>query len=416
MRLKNIRLSNFRCYEDLEVNFDPYFNILLGINGTGKTAILEAIRIAIGSIFSEIDKVESKIYSPSILPDDARLINGEVQYPVYVDTSIEVEEYLNYESYANICWRRSVKQLNGKTLYDNAKEIKIVSETIQAIVRQGATKTIPLVAYYSTERYKKEKKTPKLEPEGSRLRGYYNALDSVTNIGFFLNLYKTETLWELQHGEKSNLLLSVNKSVMTCVTDCERIYHDVKKDELIIQLNTDELIPFHMLSDGVRSVLAMVMEISFRCYLLNPHLKENASIETNGVVLIDEIDLHLHPEWQKKIINDLRTAFPSLQFIVTTHAPLVVGSLKNGEIFCIADKQAYDFPIQFGKDANSILIAMNTDEMDESIKNKINNYFILIEGGNGKSEDALTLRKELDSLLGKDHTELQRADMMLNFF
>lgn len=416
MKLKNMHLFNFRCYEELNITFDPSFNILLGINGTGKTAILEAIRIAIGSLFSELDKVDNKISSPNITTDDVRLHNGEKQYEVRINSTIEVEEYLNPEFYQNIEWSRFVKQLGGNTRYENPKEIKAVSEEIQSIIRKGEAKTIPLIAYYSTDRFKKEKKNTGLSSDGSRLRGYYNALDSTTNTWFFLNIYKTETLWELQHSKKSELLSAVNSAVMACVNDCKKIYHDIKEDELIIQLSNDELIPFHMLSDGVRSVLAMVMELAFRSYLLNPHLGGNAPLETNGIVLIDEIDLHLHPEWQKKIVNDLITAFPSIQFIVTTHAPLVVGSLKNGEIFCIRDKQAYDFPIQYGKDANSILNVMGTDEMDKLLKDTLNNYFLLIEGGQGKTPDAQSLRTELEDRLGKDHSELQRADLMLSFF
>jgi len=416
MILKNMHLSNFRCYEKLDITFDPSFNILLGINGTGKTAILEAIRIAIGSLFSELDKVENKISSPNISTDDVRLHNGEKQFEVSIDSTIEVENYLHTESYEKISWKRFVKQLGGGTRYDNPKDIKAVSEEIQSIIRKSEKKTIPLIAYYSTDRYKKEKRVIGLENDKSRLRGYYNALDSTTNIWFFLNIYKTETLWELQHSEISDLLAAVNNPVKRCVQDCTDIYYDVKEDGLIIKLTNGEIIPFHMLSDGVRSVLAMVMELAFRSYLLNPHLGSDAPKETNGVVLIDEIDLHLHPEWQKKIVTDLMTAFPSLQFIVTTHAPLVVGSLKNGEIFSIKDKQAHLFPIQYGKDANSILNVMGTEEMDSALKSKLNSYLLLIEGGQGKNADAISLRTELEGLLGNDHTELQRADMMLSFF
>lgn len=416
MILRRLRLYNFRCYEDLDILFHPSFNILLGINGTGKTAILEAIRIALGSLFSEFDKIENKISSPNISTDDVRLHNSERQYEVRIDSTIDIEEYLNPELFQDITWSRFVERYGGNTRYDNPKDIKAISKEIQSIIRKGEDKIIPLIAYYSTDRYKKEKKNTGLEPAGSRLRGYYNTLDSTTNTWFFLNIYKTETLWELQHDKKSELLSAVNEAVMTCVKDCKNIYHDVKEDQLIIQLSNGELIPFYMLSDGVRSVLAMVMELSFRCYLLNPHLGAFAPVNTNGVVLIDEIDLHLHPEWQKTIINDLRKAFPLLQFIVTTHAPLIVGSLRDGEIFCIADKQAFNFPIQYGKDANSILNEMGTTEMDEDLKNKINDYFLLIEGGQGKSQNAISLRAELEELLGKDHTELQRADMMISFF
>jgi predicted ATP-binding protein involved in virulence len=416
MKLNNIHLSNFRCYEKLDIEFHPSFNILLGVNGTGKTAILEAIRIAIGSLFIELDKIESKIYSPYILKDDVRLHNGEMQYEVRIDSSVEVEEYLNPESYKEIAWGRFVERYGGTTRYDTPNGIKAVSKEIQSIIRNSETKTIPLVAYYSTDRYKKEKTGAGLEAYGSRLHGYYNALDSLTNISFFLNIYKTETLWELQHNQKSEILASVNNAVMVCVSDCKRIYHDVKKDELTIQLKNDELIPYHMLSDGVRSVLAMVMELAFRCYLLNPHLKEKAAEQTNGIVLIDELDLHLHPEWQKKIANDLMKAFPFIQFIVTTHAPLVVGSIKEGEIFNISNREVYEFPLQYGRDANSILIEMGTSEMDKDLKDKLNSYFLLIEGGDGKNNSALSLRTQLEGMLGENHSELQRADMMLSFF
>ena len=163
-------------------------------------------------------------------------------------------------------------------------------------------------------------------------------------------------------------------------------------------------------------MLALVMEMAFRCYLLNPHLGKEAALLTSGVVLIDEIDLHLHPEWQKRVVEDLQAAFPHIQFIVTTHAPLVIGSLRDGKIFTIKDNQVYDFPLQTGKDANYILNEMGTSEMDDDIKRALTEYFLLIEKGMGKELPALSLREHLERQLGQNHTELQRADMMLSFF
>lgn len=203
-----------------------------------------------------------------------------------------------------------------------------------------------------------------VEADGSRLRGYYNALDPLTNIKFFLNLYYTETLSSLQYSRDSLILAAVNEAVKKCI-DCDNLLFDIKKQELLlIQSSNHEGMPFHLLSDGVRTMLAMVMEIAFRCFLLNPHLGNDAARNTSGIVLIDEIDLHLHPEWQKRVINDLQNAFPNLQFIVTTHAPLVIGSLKNGKIFSIKDNQTYDFPLQTGKDlhanSNNTIILNNS--------------------------------------------------------
>lgn len=417
MRINQIHLENFRCYKEVSIEFHPHFNVLVGINGTGKTSILEAIRIAIGSLFLSVDKYKDKISSPSIQQDDVRLFNLEQQYPVTITAEGTISQFSIDGSYKDITWERSLITKGGSTRSKDAKSMREASTQMQEVIRQSEPLIkIPLVAYYSTDRFKKEKKDVGVEPNGSRLRGYYNALDPLTNIKFFLDLYYTETLSAIQHNTTSDVLDAVNEAVKKCV-DCDDLMFDIKQQELLLtQSGSHERMPFHMLSDGVRTVLAMVMEIAFRCYLLNPYLGKEAAMLTTGVVLIDEIDLHLHPEWQKRVINDLRNAFPNIQFIVTTHAPLVIGSLTDGKIFSIKDNQTYDFPLQHGKDANYILNEMGTSEMDSQIKNTLNSYFIQIEKGLGKSEEALAMREKLKEILGENHTELQRADMMLSFF
>lgn len=417
MKLTNITLTNFRCYDTLEIKLHPNFNVIVGINGTGKTAILEAIRIAIGSLFLELDKVKDKIWSPGFETSDVRLLHLERQYPVVVKAQANLHSKYLHQYKQNIKWIRSLDKHGGRTTQVQAKDMKEVSEELQDLIRKGEETTIPLIAYYSTDRFKKEKKDVGLRAEGSRLRGYYHTLAPETNVKFFLDLLKTETLSELQHDTKSPILEAVSNAVIKCIDDCKKIYFDVKRDELIIELKSiNDSMPFFSLSDGVRSTLAMVMEIAFRACLLNPHLKEKAPIHTGGIVLIDEIDLHLHPTWQKKIISDLRGAFPNIQFIVTTHAPLVIGSLKDGEIFSISEHRAYNFPIQYGRDANAILKEMDTQPMAENLNQKLEEYFLLIEEGNGKSAKGIEIREYLDEKLGTGHAELQRADIMLSFF
>jgi len=420
MYLTNIHLENFRCYETLDLNLDPSFNIIVGINGTGKTAILEAMRISIGSLFLDVDKHNDKIWSPGINPGDVRLMHLEMQYPVKITTTASICEHLAPADYMfpdEVSWVRTLDTHGGRTTMQHAKDMKKVSANLQNTVRNNPIEQIPLIAYYSTDRFKKEKRDSGIVAEGSRLRGYYNALDPLTNIKFFLEIFRTETLSSLQHGTKSAQLNAVSKAIMNCIKDCTKVYHDIKRDELIIELESiHDLMPFNSLSDGVRTTLAMVMEIAFRCSLLNPHLGEVAPEETTGVVLIDEIDLHLHPGWQKSIITDLRNTFPKIQFIVSTHAPLVIGSLQTGKIFGISEHRAYDFPIQYGRDANAILNEMGTSEMDDQLKSDLDRYILLIESGHGKEEKAINLRSTLIQKLGNDHAEIKRADMMLSFF
>lgn len=418
MKLTKLHIENFKGFETLDVDFHPNFNIVVGINGTGKSTLLEASKIAIGSLFLELDKIKDKISSPSILPENVRLHNLETQYPTIIHAFAEIDsELCTSKDSCSIEWKRVLEKHGGRTTKIQAKEISKISNNLQKIIRKNEDKPLPLIAYYSTDRFKKEKKDVGVTARGSRLRGYYNAMDQLTNIKFFLELFKTETLSELQHQEKSIQLQVVKKAVEECIEDCAKIYYDVSYDKLLIDVKSaNELIPFFSLSDGVRTTLSLVMEIAFRCYLLNPYLGIDAAKLTEGVVLIDEIDLHLHPTWQKKIVADLRRAFPNIQFIVTTHAPLVIGSLKEGALFNISENKLYQFQNQFGRDANAILKEMDTEPMDDELQNDIDNYFILIENEKGKSQEAISLRQKLESKLGEDHAELQRADIMLNFF
>lgn len=386
-------------------------NVMVGVNGTGKTTILEAIRIFIGAVFCELDKIENKISSPSITDDDVRLHNLERQYSVEIQGILDIDKELLHEGIAS--WDRVLERYGGKTKFGNGKNAKELSKNIQTLIRDGEETAVPIIAYYSTDRYKKEKKNTGLEADGSRLRGYYNALDSMTNIWFFLNIIKTETLWELQSGKQSIILSMVRKVIAGCVPDCAEIVHDVKYDKLIITQRDGEKIPFSSLSDGVRSVLSMVMELSLRCYLLNPYLGENAPLFTPGIVLIDEIDLHLHPEWQLHILNDLSAMFPRIQFIVSTHAPLILSSVKDGCVFSIADKSVYGFPNQYKRHPEQILTDMNTKL---TFGHDLADYRLLIEAGKGKSEEAVRLREKLEVELGKNHDELLKADVMLQLF
>ena len=427
MRLNKIEIKNFKCFENESIILHPKLNILMGNNGTGKTSLLEAFRILIGSLYLAFDKYKEKIEMPGIVKDDIRLKTVsnslEPQIPTSVSANAVVDEVFlptpeqPYQLFDNneITWLRSMETFGGKTTTRDAKEMFAVSKNIQEAVRRGDEVNIPLVTYFSTDRYKKERRDTDISKAGSRMRGYFNALDTTTNTKFFLDLYYTETLDEIQNNVVSPLLTAVNAAVRQCL-DCQAMRYNLKSQELLMVYDNGDFMPFNLLSDGIRCTLAMVMEIAFRCYLLNPHLGENAPAMTKGVVLVDEIDLHLHPSWQLHILNDLRAAFPEIQFIVTTHAPLVISQIHDCNIYSISEHRVYDFPSQNGRDANYILQQMNVPYIKPDSKDMLDRYFGLIDSGKGKTEEAITLRKELQSLLGEDHAELRRADMLLSFF
>jgi len=256
-------------------------NVLVGVNGTGKSSMLEAIRVAIGALFLGVDKYEGKIAAPGIIADDVRLENLEPLYPVAIEAKGSINTFdANHEEspkYEDITWIRSMEKHGGSTTRIKAKKMSEVSEQMQRAIRENRG-TIPLVAYYSTDRYKKERKDYGVEADGSRLRGYFNSLDSTTNIKFFQNLFFTETLDATQKQRPSEMLAAVVSAIKECVK-CKEVYYDFKKAEIIMVGEDDVHMPMHLLSDGVRSVLSLVMELAFRSYLLNPHKGADAPKE-----------------------------------------------------------------------------------------------------------------------------------------
>jgi predicted ATP-binding protein involved in virulence len=127
----------------------------------------------------------------------------------------------------------------------------------------------------------------------------------------------------------------IRKAVSSCVAECSNIYYELNPDKeqtLMMVMQGGKILPFRLLSDGARNMLAMVADIAFRCTLLNPKFGEEAALKTSGVVLIDELDLHLHPSWQKKTVHNLKKTFPRIQFITTTHSPFIIQELDEGEL------------------------------------------------------------------------------------
>ena len=121
--------------------------------------------------------------------------------------------------------------------------------------------------------------------------------------------FKTEEIAAIQEGRPSGVLEACRRAVVACIPNALNAYFDVKRDSLLIDLGGN-LLPFGYLSDGFRNMVAMVADIARRCATLNPQLEADAAKETPGVVLIDEIDLHLHPKWQRRVVSDLLAAFP----------------------------------------------------------------------------------------------------------
>ena len=408
MRIKSIGMKNYRCFENTEINLNERLTVIVGNNGSGKSSVLEAIAIAVGTFFSKMDVP----FGNTIRRRDARLKSYRMdetddvqpQYPVEIKACGTIGD-------REIEWKRSLNNEKGKTTFVEAKQMTAISSEYQKRLRDGDQKLIlPVIAYYGTGRlwdYHKEKRADTFRVS-TRTNGYIDCLDGTANIKLMLNWFQKRTVQTAQKsasGLNAFLQLPVVYHAMKLCYESVSGYKDVKFE---YNMDTGELdcyyldhdgmsmrLPLSQMSDGYKSTISLVADIAYRMAVLNPQLGTAVIEGTDGVVLIDEIDLHLHPKWQHCILTDLQKIFPKVQFIVTTHAPAVISSAKS-ENLVIFDGYLPDYVDTeiFGNDINSILTdIMGVSSRNPSVAGKFDEFNDLM-----KEEKFDEAEKILDSI------------------
>ena len=325
MLIRNIILKNFRRYGDAAFCFNEKFNVLVGNNGKGKTTILDALAIMLNTYF-QASGIPTGV--GGIKNTDARFFVMEREGQVFHEKTTEV--WLKASAQANGQpweWRRNKGDRGG-----NAKEfIGLGTETREAVT-QDENPTCPLLLYYGAGRLWNIHRNVETTQPDSRLDAYRYCLDPKSDQNAFEKWFKKLTFSALQRRTPIPVIEAVSDAVLCCTPGASAFYHDIGEDQIMIKLDHEGLMPFNSLSDGFRSMVAMVADMAHRACRLNPSLAIDAAKETPGVVLIDEIDLHLHPKWQRRVVADLQKAFPKLQFIATTHSPFIIQSLEPGQL------------------------------------------------------------------------------------
>lgn len=326
MRLKSVKLANYRCFTDTEIEFDKHITLLIGKNGTGKSAILDAVAVSVSTFLLGIDGGVSR----SILKDDARYefydLNGTIepqhQFPVSIES---IGDCLNQQ---NVKWIRSLNSESGKTTIKDAGELTGLAKKAQNQIMTGdKSLVLPLISYYGTEHLyaqKKEKRNLKSLTEFKRQVGYVDCMAAESNEKLMLNWFQMQTLKSLQEQQKTGILerpLLLRTVERAICRSFERI-SGARNASLIFNLDTHRLVlefesvdgnaqkfAIDEMSDGYKNTLSMIGDIAYRMAVLNPILGEQVLEKTPGVVLIDEIDLHLHPQWQQTILSNLHAIF-----------------------------------------------------------------------------------------------------------
>ena len=431
MKLKNIRISNYRCFKEAKIDFDDHITLIVGKNGAGKTAILDVVAVSVSTFLLGIDGGVSR----SVLKDDARYefhdLNGTIdpqhQFPVSIES---IGDCLNQQ---NVKWIRSLNSESGKTTVKDAGELTGLAKKAQNQIMTGdKSLVLPLISYYGTRRLyaqKKEKRNLKSLTEFKRQVGYMDCMAAESNEKLMLNWFQMQTLKSLQEQQKTGildrplLLETVEKAICRSF---ERI-SGARNASLIFDLDTHRLVlefetadgnvqKFAMdeMSDGYKNTLSMIGDMAYRMAVLNPTLGDHVLEKTPGVVLIDEIDLHLHPQWQQTILSDLNVIFPEVQFIVSSHAPAVINSVPREQIRILDHGEIYMPAAQtYGRDANSILReVMKVSERPADIKHRMDLFYAYMDEKNYKEADKVLT--EMEAIVGTTDPDIVAARTSLD--
>lgn len=395
MKVQRLRLTNFMCFEHEEFEFEPGFNLLVGDNGSGKSSILEGLAAGLGPFVHGIDPSLGQEINPARVRI-ARFEFEEVpdvqpQFPCEVSVAARVGGRDEWSVSAERSFEWSIPYAaSGLELGDR--------------VRAGESVNLPVLRFFGAHRdWVFQRNGVDVAIERNRLAGYVDCLNPRSPHKHLEEWMEWQTGVAAQRGRPMPQLGAVEAAVRACVGDIRRFYYDILNRELRVEFASGTLMPFALLSAGYRGLVAIIADVAWRAAVLNPHLGADAPAQAEGVVLIDELDLHLHPKWQRRIIADLCAAFPNIQFIATTHSPFIIQALEDGHLIDLSEPKGASWRHKSIEDIAEEIQGVENPQRSwrfEAMTAVAEEYYRLLgELRNADDERVVDLRQKLDALM-----------------
>ena len=413
MQISQISIENFRNVAELKTyEFKSRFTAVIGINGKGKSTVLQALRVACGAFFHSIP-VSPKIVIHANEIRKISTIAGDLaeKRPVMV----EAKGILEHDS-KPVIWRRRILE-SSNTNTSNSADIGSIRDWGQKLYKQVNQEEndkvgLPVLAFFGTNRIFGAGRNAKNKNRTGRQifkDGYNNWHEMRTTTYQYADwLGSYDTFIELGKeypGTKEAFFNAVTTSSryirnLTYINGSLWFRVQVEENEA-----PSDLLPIWLHSDGIQFFTGLVAELAYRCVVLNGYHGISAVRESSGIVMIDELDLHLHPNWQRHIVADLKEAFPNLQFIIATHSPFVIQSLGSDELINLDDANPSTFDpdtLPLDKVATEIMKvdSVRSSEFEGKFQ-EAQRKLSTIENkkGNLTTDDYLTISKALGTLI-----------------
>ena len=411
MRIHRLRIQNFKCFEERTLDLHPQFTLLVGDNGAGKTTVLDALAVAMGIWLAKPPDSTLVNSGRSILPKEIRLISridgDRSRFFERKPVSIAAEGEISGQA---VRWQRQIRRRGSKTTNADAQDALKIIERHFARDQAGDTPLSPVVAYYGAGRawLPARDRTPKRRTRNAPARrwdAFYDCFEERIRLNDLQFWFQREALAFVGRGSWRPGHNVVKRAVLRCVPDADDLWYDGDREEIVLSLDGQNQ-PFRNLSAGQRTMVSLVADIAIKATMQNAHLIPEDQLDDNahslpavlqqtpGLVLIDELDVHLHPKWQRRVVRDLKETFPEVQFVCTSHSPFIIQSLEAGELRTLAQSgpQLLEYTNRSIEDIAEDIQQIESPQQSlraQELTQATERYFALLQnaGENGDNEE-----------------------------
>ena len=447
MEIKRVALKNIGPFETLDIPLAPTnknpsnITVFVGNNGTGKTSVLQALSTSLSWF---IARLRTEKGNGTLLPDNAILNTANAAaIDITINASVEASTHANETNIKErFQWTLARTRKGRKAQYtSHLNDCTRLAKHYRNALTHNDNISLPLIAFYPVERVVLDIPLKiKTKHTFLQLDAYDNSLNRGVDFRRFFEWFReredtenesgisddmlsqlkslaetNEDIWqqlnELNASAKDRQLTAVRTAIRRFMPHMDNLKVR-RKPRLYMSIDKNsETLDVAQLSQGEKSLMVLVGDIARRLAMLNPALDNPLS--GDGVILIDEVDLHLHPSWQRSLCERLIQTFPNCQFILTTHSPLIISDCKNILVYMLIDGELQELPSQYGQDANTVLSdVMNTSIRDPDFDVKLNDLLDAIQESNLSQAQQL-LKELIAETPNQNNIELIKARLLL---
>ena len=407
--LEKVNIKNYKAIEEIDIGLKSGINLLIGDNGAGKTSVLEGVAVALSGLFVNVAGVSTK----NFVKEDVRMIIdplGDASTSVTYCEPISAGCSIKTCDGKDVKWNRIKEELSSThTKIDD----KAVCTWMKKLTNQTDS-ILPVVSFQSAARAWKVRRgnfgTELQKKLDDRRCGYIGCLDSSMDVKSIQQWCMKQEVIAVNKGkvreyETFKNIISIFMKEINELDESPEVYYSPQFGELVYKDSKEDM-AISKLSAGYQSLLWMIMDLAYRVCLLNPELSDRSQIK--GIVLIDEIDMHLHPKWQWNIIKALSTTFENVQFVIATHSPIVISSAKEANLILLDEEQGVTYlPECYGYAVEDVLCyRQESVSRPKNVKVLIDQINESVDDENfNNAEKALT---QLKSILGEENSEFKK--------